>query len=106
MDNTTPVVKYDLEEQEALLKRAQELNKENERKRIVYATQLEGCIEDIKELMDDEIFEGMGLDIQLDRLYDKDYVSTLKDTVNRLLTSKGRQYEASMENVMRQLQSV
>lgn len=99
-------VRYTLEEQTKLMKRAEDLERENERRATIYQTQLSAIQDNVTKALQDDRAKMLGINIDIDKLSDADYVKTQIDYLERLLNSLDNEFKLEMTKVLNAYQGI
>lgn len=100
MANTETLNNYSLEEQMKLMREAEKYERENEMKQAVYQSQLSALQDSISKSLKDEMAVKLGINIDVSRLSDKDYVATQREYLEKLFKSKNEQYNDEILRVL------
>lgn len=100
MANRGTLENYSLDEQMALMKEAEELERENEKKQAVYQSQLTSLSNELRSALQDPNAQRLGLNIDIDRMSDKEYVLTQIEYIKKLFAAKDTSYREEISKVL------
>lgn len=102
------IEKYSLDEQTAMMREVQDIQKENDRKHTVYETQLGSIKSEIKNILEVEYSEELELDLEVDveKISDEEYVSQKFLEHAKLFEEIDTEYRYRMSEIIRRFRGV